>query len=436
MMRLFKYVFASFVALLIFSTTSFALSSTFNNLVLEKAELENRSAVKTLECFPFIENIGFMDDQRQLVRNCLKGLRTLKAALDEIPDAEYHTVGISNRYQRSGGFRTILIPWDARKLDLMEFLRKQMPVPQQELYLKKIYDLKKKISEELWAGPLYCTLKISNEQCLRGYETLAQVSSRNPKRKILWREIVLTDSFNAWNKPFALTLKFDASPDAMLEYIQRDPQSKWSVRKKMYEKIESLYGEELRKHLQLANIFCAPNLTESQCIQGAENLHGASANPELQKRFWSEVMIDLHNTIIKDDFNLIIRFDLSPDQVVQHFSQRSTSKESTENTVLVEKLDKRSKNNPSRLRPVCDLLGLRTSLCRQAFENFVDFVSNHRDFRAVKPWTEMMFVDGKQLARVNFALNSIVRNSYIYVDANSNREEFEDFIMRFKQGGS
>ena len=48
----------------------------------------------------------------------------------------------------------------------------------------------------------------------------------------------------------------------------------------------------------------------------------------------------------------------------------------------------------------------------------------------------MMFVDGKQLARVNFALNSIVRNSYIYVDANSNRKEFKDFIMRFKQGGS
>ena len=91
----------------------------------------------------------------------------------------------------------------------MDLLRKQIPVSQQDLYLKKIYDLKKKISEELWAGPLYCTLKISNEQCLRGYETLAQVSSRNPKRKILWREIVLTDSFNAWNKPYALTLKID-----------------------------------------------------------------------------------------------------------------------------------------------------------------------------------------------------------------------------------
>jgi len=42
-----------------------------------------------------------------------------------------------------------------------------------------------------------------------------------------------------------------------------------------------------------------------------------------------------------------------------------------------------------------------------------------------------MFVDGAQLTRVNFALNSSARHSYIYVDAGSRLEELRSHLMKF-----
>jgi hypothetical protein len=42
-----------------------------------------------------------------------------------------------------------------------------------------------------------------------------------------------------------------------------------------------------------------------------------------------------------------------------------------------------------------------------------------------------MFVDGRQLTRVNFALNSPVRGSYVYFDANSNAEETTAHFAHF-----
>ena len=54
-----------------------------------------------------------------------------------------------------------------------------------------------------------------------------------------------------------------------------------------------------------------------------------------------------------------------------------------------------------------------------------------RDFRAARPWTEVMFVDGTLLSRVNFALNSKSREHYIYIDARSTPKEFEAHLMQF-----
>ena len=115
--------------------------SLFNPLVLEKADLENRSAVRTLECFPFVENIGFTEDQKTLVGNCLAGLRTLKEALAEVPEADYHTVGISHRFLRSGGFQTILVPWDAGKEEMVRFLKKRLSDSERARFLDNIFSL-------------------------------------------------------------------------------------------------------------------------------------------------------------------------------------------------------------------------------------------------------------------------------------------------------
>ena len=42
-----------------------------------------------------------------------------------------------------------------------------------------------------------------------------------------------------------------------------------------------------------------------------------------------------------------------------------------------------------------------------------------------------MFIDGTQLVRVNFAMNSSARHSYIYIDAGSELEELRSHLMRF-----
>jgi hypothetical protein len=42
-----------------------------------------------------------------------------------------------------------------------------------------------------------------------------------------------------------------------------------------------------------------------------------------------------------------------------------------------------------------------------------------------------MFVDGMQLDRVNFALNSSSRDTYLYIDANSDEAEFAAYLNQF-----
>ena len=96
------------------------------------------------------------------------------------------------------------------------------------------------------------------------------------------------------------------------------------------------------------------------------------------------------------------------------------------------KLEGRTKNNATKLRAVCDLEGLRSELCAKAFKTFIRFVKNHRGYQVTFPWNTLMFIDGEQLSRVNFALNSNSRNTYLYIDANSTDEEFLNYLIRFQ----
>ncbi|NIP99039.1 MAG: hypothetical protein GWM98_00260, partial [Nitrospinaceae bacterium] len=73
---------------------------TFNRLVQEKASLETRFGVATLECFPFVEHIGRTEDQVPLIERCLRGTRTLGEALEQVPDAGIRMVGVSDRFLR------------------------------------------------------------------------------------------------------------------------------------------------------------------------------------------------------------------------------------------------------------------------------------------------------------------------------------------------
>lgn len=409
------------------------LSSPFNRLILEKAALERSSAVQTLECFPFTENIGSTEDQLGFVRNCLQGLRTLKAALAEVPDADYHTVGISTRFLRTGGFQIILIPWNVDKEELVQFLRSNPPEAERTRFLGRISSLKKTIAENLWAGPLYCSLRISNDQCLQGYETLATAKSADLSGQVQWREVMVAADSLAEKDPYTLALGYDIPMAEMLAQLQVSPHEQWAGRKRMYEKLEALYKTPLEDRLHVVNLFCQESLSESECLEGAENLYQASVNEVLQDRVWGKVVIHKHNTIIQDDHSVMIRHDLPAAGIIEYFSRGNTVSEATEYRVRSEKLEGIAKNNPAGLRPVCDLGGLSSALCLKGLETFVGFVSGHREFRAGSAWTEVMFVDGRQLPRVNFALNSKMRGSYIYVDADSDPVEFGAFIGNFSE---
>ena len=99
---------------------------------------------------------------------------------------------------------------------------------------------------------------------------------------------------------------------------------------------------------------------------------------------------------------------------------------------MAEKLEGRTKNNSAGLRGVCDLEGLRSELCAKAFHNFIEFLKKNRDYKVAEPWTNLMFIDGTQLSRINFALNSSSRETYIYIDANTDLKEMKDYLLLFK----
>jgi len=232
--------------------------------------------------------------------------------------------------------------------------------------------------------------------------------------------------------PAALGLKFDAD---VLEFADRLENKElgddWTVWRRVYRVIDEKYGENFRKRLQLPNFFCSINLTSEQCLQGAANFHEASANAELQTRSWGEVMLHKHNTFVRNDIDVLLRYDLPPEEIVRVLSIKPTRARSVANINLAEKLEARTKNNSTGLRAVCDLGDLSAGLCVKGLKTFTSFVRKHPIYRAQRPWTEIMFVDGDQLSRVNFALNSATRHNYIYIHAKSELAEVETHLMKF-----
>ena len=225
----------------------------------------------------------------------------------------------------------------------------------------------------------------------------------------------------------------DRCTDSTLEILQKDPQKEWSSRKKMYDDINAKYKRAFERQLQIATYSCSVELSKNNCLNGMASLSRASESQTMRMKAWGEVIIDKYNTFIKDDFNVSIRFDLPSEKLVDYFSSKDNRVEATQNAVIAEKLKKRTLNNSSGLRAVCDLEGMRSKLCAQAFKEFIKFISDHRDYRVREPWTNVMFIDGTKLTRVNFALNSSARDTYLYIDARSGRKELQDYLNRFKK---
>lgn len=436
-MNLYKYTLTALAALIlafapIRAEIAEGTENTFNQLLTEKLTLEKEYGVKSLECFPFIKKIGFTQDQIPLIENCLAGTRSLIKALAQVPKADVRKIGISDRFLRTGGFHTVLVPWNASTEKMVQFLEQHQSDAEKKQFLEKIHALKRAISKKITVRQLYCSMRISNEQCHAGYQNLSEIKSENSLKKMKWREIVITESHVSQKDPYILALGFDNSPKEMLSHLQQDVEQIWAVRKKGYEEIEAKYGQAFKERLQSENFFCAPDLSPEECQQGALNLFQASEQDVLQEKFWGRVNVVRFNTLIEDDFNVTLRYDLPVKEIIQHFSQKPSRQEATKNTIMAEKQEGRSKNNHAGLRGVCDLDGLGSALCAKAFQSFIDFLKKNRDYRVAQPWANLMFVDGRQLARVNFALNSSSRDTYIYVDANTNLGDLETYLGKFE----
>jgi hypothetical protein len=404
----------------------------FNQLILAKSSLEYKFGVRSVECFPFKEDIGFTEAQIQLIEQCYTGVQLFASALDKIAKVEIFSVGISTRFLRTGGFNTILIPWNASLEEVISFLKEKISKENQKLFLGEISTLKHKINGKFRILSLYCSQEISNEQCMSGYSRLASIETNLNPRPILWQEIILDNRQGLGKDSYSFRIKYNASPKEMLKALQQDPQKVWLPRKKMYENINSKNKQGFVKRLQVATYFCSTELTEKKCLDGVETLNEISKNQDMRMKPWGEVSIEKYNTFIKDDFDVSFRFDLPLDKFVKYFLSKENRVKATDNAVLAEKLEKRTLNNSSGLRAVCDLEGMHSKLCVKAFKNFIIFVSGKREYRVKSPWTNVMFVDGTKLTRVNFALNSSARHSYIYIDAGSELEEFRSHLMKFE----
>ncbi len=413
---------------------NFLFANSFNELVQEKRILENQFGIATLECFPFVKKIGFTDDQIPLIEQCLKGVSTLKEALNNVTHRDYSEVGISDRFLRTAGFNTVLVDWKASPTEITRFLNTRLSNEQRTQFLDKVHALKKKIASQIQVKDLYCSKEISNNDCLSGYENLAAVRATPATKKLAWHEIMITDSPSNPDAPRKLILGFNNTPDEMRDRLAKDPYQSWRPQKKLYDAIQDKYGKAFKKKLQLENFVCAADITLQECEQGATHLFEASKSLDFRMHYWGQVVINRYNTLIQDDFHAQIRFDLPAEQIVKYFSRKALKTQAEKDTTLAVKLEGRTKNNPSKLRAVCDLIGLRAELCANAFKTFIRFVKNNRDYQAQKPWDTLMFVDGTQLDRVNFALNSSARTTYLYIDANSDDEQFSNYLGQFRSG--
>jgi hypothetical protein len=411
-----------------YAPTTIANATPFNHLVEEKAFLEKTYGIKNFECFPFTNDIGDHQQQVQLIANCLTGTLTLKNALAKLEKPGYQTIGISKRFLRTGGFHTILVPWDATLTEMVAFLDHPVGREERSQLFDQVAALKKQIQAKIRILQLYCALNISNDDCIKGYQNLAAAFLGKKLINKQWRKIKIVEAHKPQPDPYTLALGFNDPPETMRQRILRDVGADWELRKKTYAEIQSRFGTALKETLQLANLFCTPDLNHEECVQGAENLYKASEDSKLQEGVWGQVTLNRFNTLVVDDYNLNLRFDLAGKAIAAHLKLKPSAQETTSNTVLAEKLENRTKNNPSRLRAVCDLEGLRSELCVRGFQTFIEFISNNRDYQVGKPWGTLMFIDGSQLARVNFALNSSSRNTYLYIDADSSLAELANFL--------
>jgi len=423
-------IFLLLPVILFFPKTTGA-ANVFNTLVLKKMELEQSHGITNLECFPFIIDIGSNLDEGERVRQCGVGIATLTSALKEVPNSGLRAVGISSRFQRSGGFHTLLVPWNATQEDMVRTLKDIPTVEEQKQFIAKVRQQKKQIQSGLRIRELYCTFKISNEQCLKGYQTLAEVEPDRRMSRMSWASIAMTDSHLPERDPAVLTLKFDDTPETMSQRLKQDPAAEeWKRQKKIYAEIKKQYGKAF-KALQLPNFFCDKSLAQDECLEGANNFHEAAKDPGLRKKLWGTVTVQKYNTLIKSDHDDEFRYNLTPAEIIKIFSNKPDQSKMQIDITLAEKLEKRAKNNSTGLRAVCDLEGLLSADCAQGFKNFIAFVRSNRDYRVSRPFTDVMFIDGTQLSRVNFALNSKVRDSYIYIDVHSSPEEMKEHLFRF-----
>ena len=425
---------AIFLCLCIVSPSS-VHANTFHQLLKEKQQLEKQFDVQSLECFPFIKEIGFTEDQIPLIKQCLTGTRTLREAFTDSGNPNYKVVGISNRYLKTAGFHTILIPWNASRKEIIQFLNEQRSQEEQIAFLDKIRGLKRDIAKNIRINNFYCSQEISNDDCLKGYESLSLVRLPNTLKKSGWQEIIITHSPTSSDGPGKLILGFNDTPSEMRKRLVKDPFKTWDPRKKMYEKIQEKYGSIFKAKLQLENLVCAPDISMEECEQGASNLAQASQKTDFRMRHWGRVTLNRYNTLIQGDFHAFIRYNLSPEEIQNYFSRKALKTQAAKKTTLAVKLEKRTKNNSTQLRVVCDLENLKSELCANSFETFIRFVKKNRDYRVQAPWDTLMFVDGAQLDRVNFALNSSSRNTYLYMDANSDDAQLADYLNHRRAGG-
>jgi len=406
-------------------------SNFFHELQEMKRSLEKKHGLANLECFPFIEKIGFNRDQKGLIRQCLKGLKALAQALPEVRSSNYRSIGIGTDFLRTGGFQTALIPWNASTKELAEFLNDRPSEEKQTEFIDGILSLKKNIISRLGVANLYCNQQISNLNCLHGYERLAEALRIKRVNLKKWRSIVLTHESKRLKDAYALSIGYQENPAAMRKRLESDLHEIWNIRRKMFEKMEERFGKTIRSRLGVVKIFCNLDLTNEECMKGAENISQASSDPVLQSQHWGEVEIDRFNSIAYGDFDLKIGFELSPEEIIKTFANRPSRKNISRDQSLANKLEGYTKNNNAKLRIVCDLEGLHAGQCVKGLQHFINFLKKHRDFRADPTWTDLMLIDGGNLKRVNFALNSSSRESYIYVDANSSYEKFENYLMSF-----
>ena len=368
-----------------------------------------------------------------MIEQCLTGARTLKEALTGSGNLNYKIIGISKRFLKTAGFHTILVPWNATKDEIIQFLNTRQSPEEQTTFLDKIRELKQDIAKNLRIKQFYCSQEISNEDCLQGYENLASVRLPDTLKTSGWQEIIITDSHTSSDGPGKLILGFNDSPSEMGKRLRKDPFKTWSPRQQMYEKIQEKYGAVFKAKLQLENLVCAADISMEECEQGADNLAQASQNTDFRMRHWGRVTISRYNTLIQGDFHAFIRYDLTPGEIQKYFSRKALKTQAAKKTTLAVKLEGRTKNNSTQLRVVCDLENLRSELCANSFETFIRFVKKNHDYRVQAPWNTLMFVDGNQLDRVNFALNSSSRNTYLYVDANSDDAKLEAFLNQFRE---